>query len=141
VLFFVCWYAPGVIVVKSTPIMSTLFAETILHNLKACGSTPVCRYHHIFIPFHRFSRRDAVDTLRYRIQYKEYLQSWEEAAQVDVPSGQNRMVAALPDLQPCATYCVRLVAVDEDGLESPPGPEIFVDTQGKDGGRTQVGGK
>ncbi|TFJ80088.1 hypothetical protein NSK_008645 [Nannochloropsis salina CCMP1776] len=84
---------------------------------------------------------DAIDTLRYRIQYKEYLQSWEEAAQVDVPSGQNRMVAALPDLQPCATYCVRLVAVDEDGLESPPGPEIFVDTQGKDGVRIQLGGK
>jgi hypothetical protein len=51
------------------------------------------------------------------------------------------MVAALPDLQPCATYCVRLVAVDEDGLESPPGPEIFVDTQGKDGVRIQLGGK
>lgn len=67
--------------------------------------------------------------MNYVIQYKEYLQTWEEAEHVEVPTGQNTMAAALPDLQPCATYVIRLLAVDKNGLSSLPGPEIVIDTQ------------
>lgn len=75
-------------------------------------------------------RRDAISMLNYRIQYKEYLQTWEEATSIDVPNGQNTMIAALSDLQPCATYCVRLVALEQDNVESLAGPEIVIDTAG-----------
>lgn len=50
---------------------------------------------------------------------------------MEVAQGQNKMTAALPNLQPCSTYCIRLVAVRPDGVESDPGPEIVIDTQGK----------
>ena len=37
---------------------------------------------------------------------------------------------AVPDLQPCSTYNIRLVAVAlEEGTESVPGPDIVIDTQ------------
>lgn len=75
-------------------------------------------------------RRDAISTLNYRIQYKEYLQTWEEATSINVPTGQNTMITALSDLQPCATYCVRIVAIGQNNVESLAGPEIVIDTAG-----------
>jgi hypothetical protein len=80
-------------------------------------------------PYHH-NHRDANNALNYRIQYKEYLQSWEEATSLDVPNGQNTMTAALPDLQPCATYCIRIVALGPNNVESLAGPEIIIDTAG-----------
>ncbi|GAB5034791.1 low quality protein: proto-oncogene tyrosine-protein kinase ros [Nannochloropsis oceanica] len=71
---------------------------------------------------------DAISTLNYRIQYKEYLQTWEEATSINVPTGQNTMITALSDLQPCATYCVRIVAIGQNNVESLAGPEIVIDT-------------
>jgi hypothetical protein len=80
-------------------------------------------------PYHH-NHRDANNALNYRIQYKEYLQSWEEATSLDVPNGQTTMSAALPDLQPCATYCIRIVALGPNNVESLAGPEIIIDTAG-----------
>ena len=79
---------------------------------------------------HFHCHRDAISTLNYRIQYKEYLQTWEEAASIDVPNGQNTMITALSDLQPCATYCVRIVALGQNNEKSLAGPEIVIDTAG-----------
>jgi len=84
------------------------------------------KYRH---PSHH-NHRDANSALNYRIQYKEYLQTWEEATSLDVPDGQNTMTAALPDLQPCATYCIRIVALGPNNVESLAGPEIIIDTAG-----------
>jgi hypothetical protein len=40
-------------------------------------------------------------------------------------------VSAITDLQPCSTYCLRLVAVADDGSKSEPGEMLVIDTQGK----------
>jgi hypothetical protein len=76
---------------------------------------------------------DADDSLTYKIQYKEYPQSWEEARTVQVPHGESKMPAYLPNCQPCSTYNIRLVAVrEEDGAVSAPGEEIIIDTMQAD---------
>ena len=76
---------------------------------------------------------DADDSLTYQIQYKEYPQPWEEARTVQVPHGESKMPAYLPNCQPCSTYNIRLVAVrEEDGAVSAPGEEIIIDTMQAD---------
>ncbi len=77
---------------------------------------------------------DGDPALGYRLQYKEYPESWEQARVLEVPPGHNQLTtASVPDLQPTCTYVLRLVAMSpEDGAVSAPGPEIVIDTQAAD---------
>ena len=57
---------------------------------------------------------------------------------IEIPKGQGKADAGdgkdsgntIEELNPTSTYCLRLVAI-KDGVESEPGEELIVDTQGK----------
>lgn len=87
-----------------------------------------------FLTTQRRPNRDADPGLAYKLQFKEWPESWEQAREIECPKGHSSATSAnVPNLQPTCTYVLRLVAVSpEDGTQSAPGPEIVVDTQAAD---------
>lgn len=68
----------------------------------------------------------------YELCYREYAQDWSYGGVVQISSSEkngNKITRSVDDLNPGATYSLRLVAKDSDGNKGKPGPELIVDTE------------
>jgi hypothetical protein len=65
----------------------------------------------------------------YKLQWKEYPQTWETGKSTLVAATETKAVAQ--DLQPGTTYCVRLVVVDSTTGEEKgsPSADLVIDTE------------
>ena len=64
------------------------------------------------------------------VEYKEYPEDWEQCKTMAAAPGTGSVNATAEDLNPCSTYCIRLVAIGDGGETA--GPEAIIDTQAPD---------
>lgn len=67
--------------------------------------------------------------VRYQLEWKEYAKAWDDMpACRSLPASQTKVV--LSNLQPGATYCIRLVLLDNSGLATgEPSDDLIIDTE------------
>mmetsp|Transcript_14460 Transcript_14460/g.17192 ORF Transcript_14460/g.17192 Transcript_14460/m.17192 type:complete len:120 (+) Transcript_14460:21-380(+) len=66
----------------------------------------------------------------YRLEYKEFPDEWEDCMSIDIPLGEgSAQTSNVEALNPTSTYTLRLIAINQAGVESEPGDVLTVDTQ------------
>ena len=63
----------------------------------------------------------------YKVVVREFPKPWEQAEIISVPHGNKAEKTIVEGRYPTSTYQVRIIAVFEDGSESPPSQEAMVD--------------
>lgn len=66
---------------------------------------------------------------KYQLEYKRFEQDWASATSITlVPEG-GLVKGEAVDLEPGATYCLRVYCIASDGTKGAPGNDLIVDTE------------